>query len=113
MISVLNVHNRFANDTDYVIARALSAGIFKMVVTGNTLKKSRVAVSLSKTRPGFLYAAVGVHPHWSQKEWSDNSLKVYIACLIYIVCKRAQMFSASVGSYINNRTVVIQNIIYL
>ena len=67
---------RFANDTDYVIARALSAGIFKMVVTGNTLKKSRVAVSLSKTRPGFLYAAVGVHPHWSQKEWSDNSLKV-------------------------------------
>jgi Tat protein secretion system quality control protein TatD with DNase activity len=51
-----------------------------MVVTGNTLKKSRVAVSLSKTRPGFLYAAVGVHPHWSQKEWSDNSLKVQKHC---------------------------------
>ena len=79
MYHVINVFiNRFANDTDYVIARALSAGIFKMVVTGNTLKKSRVAVSLSKTRPGFLYAAVGVHPHWSQKEWSDNSLKVMV-----------------------------------
>lgn len=47
-----------------------------MVVTGNTLKKSRVAVSLSKTRPGFLYAAVGVHPHWSKKDWNDSILKV-------------------------------------
>lgn len=63
-----------------MIAQALSAGIFKMVVTGNTIKKSHAAVTLSKTRPGFLYAAVGVHPHWSQKEWGDNSLKVGYIC---------------------------------
>ena len=50
-----------------------------MVVTGNTLKKSQVAVSLSKTRPGFLYAAVGVHPHWAKTEWNDSSLKVSLS----------------------------------
>lgn len=65
---------RFHQSTDYVIARALAAGVQKMVITGLKLVGSKSAVIMSKTRPNILYAAVGVHPHFVKDDWNDKTL---------------------------------------
>ena len=44
-----------------------------MILTGNTLGMSRSSVNLCKTRPNMLYAAVGIHPHFVDKQWSDKT----------------------------------------
>ena len=67
---------RFAQNTDYVIARALASGVQKMVVTGNRLNGSRSAVVMSKTRPNILYAAIGIHPHHVKDDWNDFTISV-------------------------------------
>ncbi|XP_057301759.1 3'-5' ssDNA/RNA exonuclease TatD-like isoform X2 [Hydractinia symbiolongicarpus] len=65
---------RFGNFTDYVIARALAAGVQKMVITGLKLNGSKTAVVMAKTRPNILYAAAGIHPHFVKDDWTDKSL---------------------------------------
>jgi len=65
---------KFYNNTDYVIARALAAGVQKMVITGLKLNGCKSAVIMSKTRPNILYAAVGVHPHFVKDDWNDKTL---------------------------------------
>jgi len=65
---------KFNQTTDYVIARALAAGVQKMVITGLKLRGSKAAVIMSKTRPNILYAAVGVHPHFVKDDWNDKAL---------------------------------------
>lgn len=67
---------KFHQSTDYVIARALAAGVQKMVITGLKLVGSKSAVIMSKTRPNILYAAVGVHPHFVKDDWNDKTLDV-------------------------------------
>jgi len=64
---------KFHQNTDYVIARALAAGVQKMVITGLKLVGSKSAVIMSKTRPNILYAAVGVHPHFVKDDWNDKT----------------------------------------
>ena len=44
-----------------------------MILTGNTMGMSRASVNMSKTRPGVLYAAVGIHPHFVDKQWNDKT----------------------------------------
>jgi len=66
---------KFHQNTDYVIARALSSGVDKMVVTGLKLTGSKSAVIMSKTRPNVLYAAVGVHPHFVKDDWVETDNK--------------------------------------
>jgi len=66
---------KFHQNTDYVVARALSAGVQKMVVTGLKLVGSKSAVIMSKTRPNVLYAAVGVHPHFVKDDWVETDNK--------------------------------------
>ena len=68
-----SIYYRFHQNTDYVIARALSAGVQKMVITGLKLGGSKSAVIMSKTRPNILYAAVGVHPHFVKDDWNDKT----------------------------------------
>jgi len=65
---------KFHQNTDYVIARALAAGVQKMVITGLKMVGSKSAVIMSKTRPNILYAAVGVHPHFVKDDWNDKTL---------------------------------------
>jgi len=65
---------KFHQNTDYVIARALAAGVQKMVITGLKLVGSKSAVIMSKTRPNILYAAVGIHPHFVKDDWNDKTL---------------------------------------
>lgn len=67
---------KFFQHTDYVIARALAAGVQKMVITGLKLNGSRSAVVMAKTRPNILYAAVGIHPHFVKDDWNDKALEL-------------------------------------
>jgi len=66
---------KFHQNTDYVVARALSAGVQKMVVTGLKLTGSKSAVIMAKTRPNVIYAAVGVHPHFVKDDWVEKDNK--------------------------------------
>ena len=68
-------NDRFQQSADYVIARALAAGVQKMVVTGNRLNASRSAIVMAKTRPNILYASVGIHPHFVKDDFNDRSLE--------------------------------------
>ena len=46
-----------------------------MILTGNTLQMSQSAVLQAKAHPRVLYASVGVHPHFTTKEWSEKTGK--------------------------------------
>ena len=54
-------HAAFRDDLDEVLARARSAGLAAIVVTGTTVEESRAAALLAE-RHG-LFATAGVHPH--------------------------------------------------
>ena len=56
----------FDADRNEVIARAVAAGVEKMVLIGTDLPSSERAVALAEQYP-FMWAAVGLHPHESNK----------------------------------------------
>jgi TatD DNase family protein len=56
-------HDSFDRDRDEVIARALAAGVRRMIVTGATRDGSVQACALAHAHPGVLYATAGIHPH--------------------------------------------------
>jgi len=64
---------KFHQNTEYVIARALNAGVQKMVVTGLKLNGSKSAAVMAQTRPNVLYAAIGIHPHFVKDDWNDRA----------------------------------------
>jgi TatD DNase family protein len=56
-------HSRFDPDRDEVIARALDAGLERILVPGWDLPSSEAALELGARHPGVIDAAVGIHPH--------------------------------------------------
>jgi TatD DNase family protein len=56
-------HESFDHDRDAVLARAQSAGVARMIVTGASREHSPQALALAQAHPGVLYATAGVHPH--------------------------------------------------
>ena len=56
-------HSSFAHDLPDVLARAASAGVTQLVVTGADAEGSRAALALARAHPGRLFATAGVHPH--------------------------------------------------
>lgn len=54
--------DRYRNDRDAVIARAVAAGVTQLLQVGCYLEDSPVVVALSERVSG-IYASVGVHPH--------------------------------------------------
>ncbi|XP_031554148.1 uncharacterized protein LOC116291154 isoform X2 [Actinia tenebrosa] len=73
----INLTNKiFSLDLDFVLDRALNAGIEKMILTGNTIQMSDKAVLLANRHPGFIYAGVGIHPHFAEKQWNAKTLEV-------------------------------------
>jgi TatD DNase family protein len=68
--------DRFDPDRDAVIARAIAAGVERMLVPGTDMGSSRAAVSLAEEHPS-LYAAIGIHPTEANsfQEESPNSLQ--------------------------------------
>lgn len=53
---------RYRDDRDAVIARAVAAGVTQLLQVGCHLEDSRAAVALSERVSG-IYASIGVHPH--------------------------------------------------
>jgi TatD DNase family protein len=53
----------FRDDCAGVIARASTAGIARMVVTGTSLTDSRAAIDLCRRWPERLVCTAGIHPH--------------------------------------------------
>ncbi len=64
-------HESFAHDLVEVLARARSAGIVQMMVTGASREGSRDALRIARAHPGFLFATAGVHPHHAV-EYTDE-----------------------------------------
>lgn len=62
-IGVNLAHDSFDGDRAEVIARACTAGVTQMVITGSTVESSRRAQQLAAGAPGRLAATAGVHPH--------------------------------------------------
>jgi len=62
-IGINLTHDSYDNDRDAVLARAASAGVVQMVVTGASGEGSRKAAELATAHPGRLFATAGVHPH--------------------------------------------------
>lgn len=56
-------HDRFDGDRDTVIARAVEAGIERILVPGWDVASSEAALELSVRHAPLVEAAVGVHPH--------------------------------------------------
>ncbi|HEX5039922.1 MAG TPA: TatD family hydrolase [Candidatus Limnocylindria bacterium] len=56
-------HSRFDADRDAVVERAREAGIARILVPGWDLASSEAAIELAERHPGFIDAAVGIHPH--------------------------------------------------
>lgn len=66
-LSVIDTHAHldmkdFATDYDAVVARAIDAGVSKILTVGTDVKSSAKAIELSQKHPQ-IFAAVGIHPH--------------------------------------------------
>ncbi|KAK3744768.1 hypothetical protein QZH41_013299 [Actinostola sp. cb2023] len=73
----VNLGNKiFSLDLDFVIDRAMNAGVEKMILTANTLHMSDKAILLANRNPGFLFASVGIHPHFVEKQWNAKTIEV-------------------------------------
>jgi TatD DNase family protein len=64
--------NRFDKDRAQVIARALEAGVTRVLNPGIDLESCRAAIKLAEENEQ-VYAAVGVHPN-SALTWNDSTL---------------------------------------
>ncbi|MCB9898630.1 MAG: TatD family hydrolase [Planctomycetes bacterium] len=71
-IGVNLTHPQFDGDRDEVLARALGAGVSRMLLTGTSVGESRAAADLAATRPGVLWSTAGVHPH-DASAWDGSS----------------------------------------
>jgi TatD DNase family protein len=62
-IGINLTHDSYDSDRDAVLARAFTAGVTQMVVTGASGDSSHNAVALARLHPTRLFATSGVHPH--------------------------------------------------
>jgi TatD DNase family protein len=65
--------NKFDNDRDEVIQRAVEAGVTRILNPGLELESSLAAIKLAESHPN-LYAAIGFHPTDLDK-WSNSSIE--------------------------------------
>jgi TatD DNase family protein len=64
----------FEGEIEIVLRRAAARGVRRVIVPGVDLATSQAAVALAQTHPG-VFAAVGVHPHYTSG-WSGEQLLV-------------------------------------
>jgi TatD DNase family protein len=62
-IGINLAHDSYDADRDAVLARARSAGVTQMLITGSTLASTARALALARAHPQRLFATAGVHPH--------------------------------------------------
>ena len=65
--------NKFDNDRDEVIQRAVEAGVTRILNPGLELESSLAAIELAESHPN-LYAAIGFHPTDLDK-WNESSIE--------------------------------------
>ena len=53
----------FQKDMDEVLARARSAGVTRMILTGTDVHRSRASAELAAAHPGEMWSTAGIHPH--------------------------------------------------
>ena len=75
-IGINLAHDSFDPDRDDVVARAVAAGVRRMVVTGSSATSTRRALGFARSRPGVLFATAGVHPHHAT-ELTDELIAEY------------------------------------
>jgi len=63
----------FDEDREEVIARALKAGVCRIINVGADIASSKAAIALAESHP-FIHAAVGIHPH-DAHTLTDESLQ--------------------------------------
>jgi len=56
-------HSSFEHDFVAVLARARTAGVEQLIVTGASIQGARAAHALAQAYRGVLFATAGVHPH--------------------------------------------------
>ncbi|HEY6641165.1 TatD family hydrolase [Povalibacter sp.] len=56
-------HDSFDHDREALIARAVDAGVTRMVITGSSLESTRWAIEWSRLHPQRFRATAGLHPH--------------------------------------------------
>jgi len=66
---------KFNNDRDAAIAAIHAAGVTNVINIGADMRSSRESVKLAKAHD-FLYAAVGVHPHYAAKMTEDDIVEL-------------------------------------
>lgn len=66
--------DRFDNDRDEVVARALAAGVMQIVVPATSIENCAAVVALAEQYES-VYAAVGIHPN-STAGWQDSYVGV-------------------------------------
>lgn len=66
-IGINLTHRSFDRDRDAVIARAASAGVTTLVITGTSVRESQRAAELARARPTTCFATAGVHPHHAKE----------------------------------------------
>jgi TatD DNase family protein len=72
-IGINLAHDSYDHDRPEVIARALAAGVTRMVVTGSSLDSNARAIEICESWPELLRATAGVHPHHA-REFSRSDL---------------------------------------
>jgi TatD DNase family protein len=65
-IGINLAHDSYDHDRDEVIARALAAGVCRMVITGSSLDSTARAIELCRQHPDLMRATAGVHPHHAE-----------------------------------------------
>lgn len=78
----LNLMNRqYEQEQDAVVARAVEAGVEKMIVTGTSIPASVQAAKFVQKYPDVLYATAGIHPHDAKRFTSGDleTLKQLVA----------------------------------
>ncbi|HPH97251.1 MAG TPA: TatD family hydrolase [Anaerolineaceae bacterium] len=63
----------FQSDFKDVVQRCKAAGLHHIIDPGIDIKSCRAAIRLAEAHPGFLFAAVGIHPNDAQG-WNENTL---------------------------------------
>lgn len=65
--------DRFDNDREQVIARAVDIGVTRILIPGIDVSSSEMAIQLADEHSE-VYAAVGVHPNYG-KTWNSSTIK--------------------------------------
>ena len=81
-----NGSSKHPPDLEAVLDRAKVAGVERMVVTGGSLAESRRAVEVASSRPGTLFATVGVHPtRCGEFRGHEEGEEQYFASLLQLI----------------------------